>query len=227
MTDAPIDIFIGSEPMQHRAERVLEYSIRANTTGAVNIHMMRSGLPGFDDWVNPKNPTAFTLFRFAIPHLMRFDGMAIYMDCDQLVLGDVRELATYYMPGKWVQHPHREGDAVSVIDCRACGNIPNWPTIDELKSGRLKKWDVRGRLESIIQRTIPSSWNSMDRWANDTRLVHYTDLATQPWRPDESVEYVDHPDPIAARLWFEWEKAMMEFVAKPETDRHVMCRPAS
>ena len=208
----PIRIFIGSEPMQLRAEKVLEYSIRANTRTAVDITMMRNGLPGFDYWHQPKNPTGFTLFRFAIPHLCDFRGHAIYMDCDQLVLGDVAELASYFVPGKWVQHPHREGDAVSVIDCAAVGHqVPNWPTIDELKSGKLRKWDVRGRLEPIISRSLPSDWNSMDRLTPSTRLVHYTDLTTQPWKPEADRSYLPHPDQQAEKLWYDYENAVREF----------------
>ena len=222
-----IEVFVGSEPMQVRAERVLEYSIRANTSAAVNVTMMRSGLPGWDDWINPKNPTAFTLFRFAIPELMHFEGVGIYLDCDQLVIGDIAELASYHVAGKWVHHPHREGDAVSVIDCAAVNTLANWPSIAELKSGHLRKWDVRSRLSTIITRQIPSVWNSMDKWEPATRLIHYTDLRTQPWCPDPEIEYLPYPDKEAARLWFAWEAAMKEFEALDVTDRNVMCRPAT
>jgi len=199
-------VFIGSEPNQIRAERVLQYSIEANTKEQVDFVVMRNGLPGFDDWTN-HGPTGFTLFRFAVPHLMGFEGMAIYLDCDMLVLGDIAELATYYRPGKWCQHADPQGDCVSVIDCSMFHDFPGqWPTIDELKSGKLRKWDVRGRLEPIISRTIPGEWNSMDKWSGiDTKLVHYTSLETQPWHPDPNRVYKKHPVELVESLWYRWE----------------------
>lgn len=202
-----IEVFIGSEPNQKRAEKVLVHSIRANAKrpGDINIHIMRNGDPDFDDWEN-HGPTGFTLFRFAVPHLMHFDGLAIYLDCDMLCLGDIEELATYYSPGLWCQHPDPQGDCVSVIDCTALRTIPNWPSIEELKAGKLRKWDVRKKLEPIIKRNIPGTWNSMDRFSEEARLIHYTSIDTQPWRPDPNHQYRPHPDETAEKLWFHWER---------------------
>ncbi|TFH54283.1 MAG: hypothetical protein E4G89_00340 [Methanothrix sp.] len=165
--------------------------------------MMRNGLPGFDDWQN-HGPTGFTLFRFAIPHLMNFNGMAIYLDCDMLVLEPIEELATFFRPGHWCQHSDIQGDCVSVIDCAALRSIPSWPTIDELKSGSLRKWDVRKLLAPIISRTVPDEWNSMDKWHENIKLLHFTSLDTQPWHPVPGYNYKAHPDQKAERLWHAW-----------------------
>lgn len=171
---------------------------------------MRNGMPGFQDWEN-HGPTGFTLFRFVIPHMMNFDGLAIYLDCDMLVLGDIEDLATYYSPGYWSQHPDPQGDCVSVIDCAAVRKLQNWPTIDELKSGKLRKWDLRARLAPIIRRNIPGAWNSMDRWAEGVKLIHYTSIDHQPWHPDPNHKYKPHPDETAEALWFQWEREAEAF----------------
>jgi hypothetical protein len=202
--EGAIRIFIGTEPAQARAEKVLVRSIAENTKSHFRATFMRAGDIGFD-W-DCHGPTQFTMFRFAIPQLCGFRGMAIYLDCDQLVLGDIAELATYFQPGRWCNHPHREGDAVSVIDCHAVGQIPNWPTIEELSAGKLRKWDVRGRLAPIVSRSIPTVWNSMDKLEEHTRLVHFTDLATQPWHPDPGVKYKQHPDQAAVDRWHSYER---------------------
>ncbi len=203
----PIRIFIGTEPSQWRADRVLEYSIRENSEADVDITMMRAGEGDFD-WPNSANPTAFTMFRFCIPEMCDFNGFAIYLDCDMLVLDNIGELLWFAKHGKWVQHAHREGDCISVIDCAAVKTL-HWPSIDELKKGKLRKWDVRMRLESIVSRTIPTAWNSMDKFKhNETRLIHFTDLSTQPWLDrDPPYDRPPHRDAAAVHLWNAWEKA--------------------
>lgn len=182
-------IFIGTEPSQSRAEKVLEYSIRKSTSCDVDITMMRRGDPGFD-W--GQGPTGFTMFRFAVPELCGFEGFAIYLDCDMLVRRDISALYSYRKPGKWVCHSHAQGDCVSVIDCSATDL-----RIDQLKG--LRKWDARQILEPIYDRSIPDTWNTMDQAGG--ALIHYTGLNTQPWVTD-----TPHPDPEAGRLWFDMEK---------------------
>ena len=63
----PVRIFLGTEPAQHRAERVFVWSIeQVRDPGRVyEIHLM-SDLAGFRrlGWL-----TGFTNYRFAVPHL--------------------------------------------------------------------------------------------------------------------------------------------------------------
>ncbi|MBW1845387.1 MAG: hypothetical protein JRJ05_13675 [Deltaproteobacteria bacterium] len=82
----PVEIFLGTEPAQYRANRVFAWSIEKvrNPFREVRIHLM-SELPGFDrrGWT-----TGFTNFRFAIPALRGGRGRAIYNDEDQIYLTD-------------------------------------------------------------------------------------------------------------------------------------------
>ena len=47
---------------------------------------------------------------------------------------------------------------------------------------------------------------------NKTRLVHYTEMSTQPWRPfPENMEYKPHPMPEMELLWNQHYAAALEF----------------
>lgn len=204
-----IKVFVGTEPNQRRAERVLEYSIRKHTTSDVDITFMRSGDPGWDDW-DGHGPTQFTLFRFAIPELMGFEGTAIYLDCDMLVLDDISKLADQARMQRWCKNSDPQGDCVSVIDCQAVKAV-GWPAIEVLKLGALRKWDLRHRLNMVISNTIPREWNHCDRYEPKyTKLIHFTALDTQPWHPEPGREYGIHPDAAAEAKWLEYEREMID-----------------
>ena len=79
----PVRIFIGAEPGQNRAERVLVWSIlkHRDPARAYEIYLMKD-LAGFSRryW-----KTGFTNYRYAIPAFARGHGRAIYNDADQCI----------------------------------------------------------------------------------------------------------------------------------------------
>src|ERR1043166_7441715 len=78
----PVRIFLGTEPVQYRAERVFFWSLeQVRDPGRVyEVHLMKD-LAGFDRrrWL-----TGFTNYRFAIPHFAAGSGKAIYKDVDTI-----------------------------------------------------------------------------------------------------------------------------------------------
>lgn len=183
-------IFIGSDPSQDRPERALIKSIEQTSQDA-EIVVMRAGegiWKGF-----PKTATGFTLFRWCIPELMGFQGFAIYLDCDMLVMRDIAELFEYRRHGCWVQNGQSQGDCVSVIDCSAMPK--GWPSIERIKA--MKKGKLRRLLGPIVYPAIPDTWNFCDDYHPDAGLIHFTSIATQPWTEGRK----DHPSPEAVALW--------------------------
>ena len=86
MTDT-IRVFVGTDGDFHQdAEKVIEYSIRTNTAEEVDLTFMRPG------WKSP--PTGFTSHRYLVPSLCNYEGYAIYLDVDMLVLGDLQSCGT-------------------------------------------------------------------------------------------------------------------------------------
>ena len=89
-----INVFIGYDSKEKVAFNTLAYSILRNSTKPVSITPIY--LPNLrDDFVRERNnlsSTEFSFSRFIVPHLMNYKGWAVFMDCDQLMLGDIAEL---------------------------------------------------------------------------------------------------------------------------------------
>ena len=89
-----INVFIGYDEKEKVAYNVLSYSILKNSTRPVAITPIY--LPNIrDDFVRerlPKQSTDFAFSRFMIPHLMNYQGWALFMDCDMLMFEDISKL---------------------------------------------------------------------------------------------------------------------------------------
>ncbi|MFD2407604.1 hypothetical protein ACFSVK_20690 [Azorhizophilus paspali] len=114
--EAPaVRIFLGTEPAQHRAERIFFYSLERVRDPLRRYEVYRmTGLPGFDrkGW-----RTNFTNFRFAIPDLAGRQGRAIYTDVDQIFTADPAELFDQSMGEHGYLALLPEDTAVMLIDC--------------------------------------------------------------------------------------------------------------
>ncbi len=89
-----INIFIGYDSKERVAYNVLSHSIIQNSTKPVAITPIAlNNLK--DDFVRERNAlssTEFSFSRFMIPHLMNYQGWALFMDCDMLMFEDVSKL---------------------------------------------------------------------------------------------------------------------------------------
>jgi hypothetical protein len=192
-----IRVRIGTDSDIHGdAEKVVEYSIRKNTKEEVDIQFIRPG------WKN--GCTGFTNHRFLIPEMCNYEGYAIYLDVDMLVLGDIAELWSYQTSGKWCTTPMR--DDVSVIDCSAFTDLPKKEQLKtgSLKGGKYNKLTVRNQIGNRFLKNIPSIWNSIDKVEPNTKLIHYSNLKTQPWHPVPGKEYQPHTNTPAVELFFQY-----------------------
>ncbi len=201
-----IRVFVGTDELQKDAERVLEYSIRKNTTEDVNLTFMRPG------WKTP--PTGFASHRYLIPKLCNYRGYAIYLDSDMLVLGDLSELWDYQTKDKWcvTKRIGKQGirDEVSVIDCSAFRDLPGESQLKLAQGKTIAKNIIGDRYLPII----PNTWNAWvlsecigrcptnnpdctfkkaDPVETPAKLLHYTNLSTQPWHPDPNQKYIPFP----------------------------------
>ena len=89
-----INIFIGYDSKEKVAYNVLSHSIIQNSTKPVAITPIALNHLK-DDFVRERNAlssTEFSFSRFMIPHLMNYQGWALFMDCDMLMFEDVSEL---------------------------------------------------------------------------------------------------------------------------------------
>jgi hypothetical protein len=183
---------VATTEAQMLAVKVLEYSIRKHTSMSVVVTPMHSAGPEIPTPRDPKKQprTPFSFQRFLIPQLMDWKGRAIYLDSDMQVFRDMRQLWSYPMNGAQLlaaREPGRTGRrpqfSVMLLDCASL----DWNIRDIVKAldeDRLTyeqlMWEMK--IADRIRADIDPSWNSLERYdEGKTRLLHYTDMNTQPW----------------------------------------------
>lgn len=198
----PIRVFVGADRSQQLAISILEHSIRRHTKDPVEvIPMIDLEVP---TPVDPRNRarTGFSFSRFCIPKLAGYRGRAIYMDADMQVFKDIRELWELPFNGRKVliQQEVKHLDqtlklsnapqkrikqcAVMLLDCERL----DWDIeriVSQLDAG---EYDYEGLMYELcvladedIGYEVPFEWNSLEHFDANTRLIHYTDMGTQPW----------------------------------------------
>lgn len=155
--------------------------------------------------------TAFSMARWAIPQWCHHQGRAIYCDSDQIAIADIAALWNYDLsespiaavPVKqakcykhYVEDSMRQflqteevfylasvllldcskvqwslNELVDLIDCSAF-SLPNLMYLGE---------QFRTYYDISIQ-PLPSEWNHLDYRDANSKIVHFTDLTSQPWK---------------------------------------------
>jgi hypothetical protein len=202
MPTEKIRIFVGADRSQALAVPVLEHSIKRNTAAHVEVvPMLDLAVPKPRDPRNGQR-TGFSFSRFCIPALAGYRGKAIYMDADMLVFGDIVELWNLPMDGAKVliqkevkfsdlttgkpgaPHKRINQSAVMVLDCARL----DWSIekiVADMDDGHYDYGQLMYEMcildAADIRSSVPFEWNSLEHYDSTTRLLHYTDVHTQPW----------------------------------------------
>jgi hypothetical protein len=208
-----VRIFLGTEPAQHRAERVFLFSLEKvrDPARAYEMHLMKD-IKGIDrkGW-----KTGFTNYRYAIPEWAGGKGRAIYNDVDQIYLADPSKMFDMDMKGAGVAAISGAETSVMLIDCEKMLPIWNLKAVREGKGHAHFKAAMSGKK---LWTPLNEAWNSRDGAVpvEKTKCLHYTTLHTQPWRPfPDQLSY--NPSPLAY-VWHNLEKeADAEQYALPVT----------
>jgi mitochondrial fission protein ELM1 len=176
----PVRIFVGTEPAQRRAERVLVWSIeRVRDPSRVYEIWLLEDLSGFrrDGWT-----TGFTNYRFAIPELAGGGGRAVYNDVDQIYLADPGELFDLPLGPHGFLAVASDDASVMLLDCARMAKV--W-TREAARTASKAVLLRRALAEPDGWGALPPEWNARDgEYApGRSKLLHYTTLHTQPWRP--------------------------------------------
>ena len=176
----PVRIYVGTEPLQHRAERVFIWSLLKvrDPSREYQVYLMKD-LKGYkrDGW-----KTAFKTYRYAVPSLAGNDGRAIYNDVDQIYLHDPAELFDLEMGDAGVLCIDDRDSSVMLIDCKR---------MSEIWSERLAKGEHQHKLfrrraqERGLWGPLPARWHARDTEyvPESSGLLHFTTLHKQPWHP--------------------------------------------
>ena len=197
----PVRIFLGTEPAQHRAERVFFHSLLKVRDPARVYEVYRmTRLPGF---AQGRWRTGFTNFRFAIPDLAGRHGRAIYNDVDEIYLADPAALFDLPMGEAGYLAITPADTAVMLIDCARMAAV--W-TLE-----RAQRLDKKTLLELAADKPglwapLPAQWHARDveYRSGFTACLHYTALNQQPWHPAPE-QYSYHPHPLG-ELWRDLER---------------------
>jgi len=200
-----INIFIGYDNKERVAYNVLSHSIIQNSTKPVAITPIAlNNLK--DDFVRERNSlssTEFSFSRFMIPHLMNYQGWALFMDCDMLMFEDVAELWRMRDDSKAIQvckhdyvpkektkflgqtqtaYPKKNWSSFMLMNCKKCSTLT--PDYVNRASG-LELHQFKWLESEELIGELPLEWNWLVgeyEHKEDVKNVHYTEGG--PWFTD-------------------------------------------
>lgn len=195
-----IRVSIGSEPMQKIPALVLRHSIVSRTRAEVQFTSSWDAKTGWhplmDRQPQLRNGTQFSAWRWIVPQLYG-EGKAIYLDADQVCLGDIADLWSLLPTGKTiaavcnavgffgskVPEPDKTQTSVMVMDCGALKQRARVALHEAGNNGRLKYRDLMQAVwlppEEIHE--LPPGWNHFGIKTPETRIIHYSHVKSQPW----------------------------------------------
>lgn len=165
-----IRVFIGYDPRAPLAYTVLQHSIIKNSSQPVAITpLVAEQLP-----IKRFGLTAFTFSRFLVPWLCDYKGVAIFMDADMVVTGDIADLERRTEAGTAVSvnqtQPEFEWPSVMLFNNQYCTTLtPEWVNSKTNNPFLLRSW-----AEKIG--TFDPLWNHCVGYQEpkDAHLYHYT-----------------------------------------------------
>jgi hypothetical protein len=143
---------------------------------------------------------SFAPLRRLVPEWLGFAGRALVIDPDVFAVGDVQGLLFRDMGDKAILCRRKtefyEGrqlysSAVMLLDCTKLGDWDWEHDIDELFSFNLTlgPWLALLDVPPTSIGLFEEEWNHLDTLTNRTRLLHFTETSTQPWKTGLRADY--------------------------------------
>jgi hypothetical protein len=193
-----INIFIGYDSKEKIAYHVLSESILKNSTKPVSITPIY--LPNIkDDFLRERNnlsSTEFSFSRFIIPHLMNYQGWALFMDCDMLMKVDIAELwrlrddkyavqvckhdyvprtETKFLGHVQTAYPKKNWSSFMLMNCKKCIRLtPEYVN----KASGLELHQFKWLENEELIGSLPLEWNWLAGeypYKEDVKNIHYTE----------------------------------------------------
>jgi hypothetical protein len=193
-----INIFIGYDSKEKIAYHVLSESILKNSTKPVSITPIY--LPNIkDDFLRERNSlssTEFSFSRFIIPHLMNYQGWALFMDCDMLMKADVEELwrlrddkyavqvskhdyvpktETKFLGNIQTAYPKKNWSSFMLMNCKKCTRLtPDYVN----KASGLELHQFKWLENEELIGSLPLEWNWLVGeypYKEEVKNIHYTE----------------------------------------------------
>jgi hypothetical protein len=199
--------------------KTLIHSLRAHTSRPLDIHVFNGTHDALERGDEPpvrlnmplgvkyRNYTEFSNYRWMIPELCGYRGRAIFLDSDMVCLADIGDLFDADMGGcdmlakaEAYKGDRSWGMSNILFDCEKC-RFPLEDIFREVDAGQYTNTDFQQMTPAFLTRRpyrigpLDPAWNSFDVRDAGTKLIHYTNLRTQPWK---------FPGHVHEELWFQW-----------------------
>lgn len=206
-----IPVFVGYDPRETIAYHVFCQSIITRSSEPVSFTPLALNTLGDYAETHKDGSNEFIYSRFLVPHLMGFQGWAIFADGDMVCLDDIAKLWAMRDPVKTavmvVKHEYRTKAPVKYLGAKN-ENYPrkNWSSLilwncSHYSNRRLTPEFVAKQSGAYLHRfkwlsddqigEIPIEWNYLAeeyQHKDDVSLVHYT-LGTPCFRDYEKCDY--------------------------------------
>ena len=200
-----INIFVGYDTKEKMAFNVLSYSILKNSSQPVAITpiYLENIKDTFVRERNSLSSTEFSFSRFIIPHLMNYQGWALFMDCDMLMQADIAELwrlrddkyavqvckhdyipksQTKFLGQTQTVYPKKNWSSFMMMNCKKCTTLtPDYVN----KASGLELHQYKWLESEDLIGDLPLEWNWLaDEYEYKTGVknIHYTEGG--PWFSD-------------------------------------------
>ena len=198
MAAMTIRVFVGcpanNEDLEFQA--VLEYSMRKHCSEPIDLTWMKlskdprsywySSAARREGWLTSSWATPFSGFRWAIPAFCKFEGRAIYLDIDMIVMADLSELWNTELKGDafCIAKDHKTF-CCTLWDCaRAQYQLP---PVNRIRREYALYAHLRKKFNPLqIQQFENGNWNCLDgeSYQNirdpEVKIVHFTSIPHQP-----------------------------------------------
>ena len=212
-------VFSGYDPLEDASAKMLASSILKRTTmkELKIVPIVRDLLLAYNICnrpVDPKGSTQFSITRFMVPHLMNYNGIGIFFDCDMLVTRDIEEMFALFDSKYAVQvpkhdytpstsnkmgglpqtsYPRKQWSAVVIYNCGHIANKPLTNTIVETATPKFLH-----RFEWLMDQligSIPLEYNFLvgeqEKTSNLPFNIHHT-LGSPVYKDCQHVDYADY-----------------------------------
>lgn len=203
---SPVKVFIGSGEASVLERKTLIYSLRKHSRRELDIYVFNGTHNSIERNDEPpvlaemslnvkyRNYTEFSNYRWLIPSICNHQGRAIFLDSDMVCVSDIGTLFDLEMNGcaMLAKAEAYKGDkswgmSNILFDCSKC-HFDLEQIFREVDQKQFSNTEFQQMAPAFLAKhpyslgPLDSNWNSFDHFDENTKLIHYTNLRTQPWK---------------------------------------------
>lgn len=209
-------VYIGYDAREHEAYEVCEHSLRRFSSIPLDVVPISDQTEGYARaWRDEDGQkydlrdgkpfsTQFSFARFLVPHLMGYQGWAVFVDCDFLFRADIAELASHIRPEHAVsvvkqlytpaQHVKMDGQVQQPYHAKNWSSLVLWNcghpenrnlTLEDVNTQSGRWLHSFGWLKPESIGSLPLEWNWLEGeypMLPRPKAIHFTNGG--PWMPN-------------------------------------------